>query len=119
MLLLIYLIVRLRLKVGIRCRMLGIDGLTEVFDAIWTDKLSTLLSPLSTIFNPRLYIDQFAHFLADGLVEVEEKLPFLLKERTDVILIIVEERRLPLGTLQGVPMQMPPVAVIADADVLD
>ena len=76
-------------------------------------------SPLSTIFNPRLDIDQIAHFLADGLVEVEEKLPFLFKERTDIILIIIKEGRLSIGTLQGVPMQMPPVAVIADADVLD
>ena len=62
----------------------------------------------------RLNIDQFAHFLADLLVEIEQKVPALLEEGTDVVLIVVEKRRLTVGALQGIPVQMPPVAMIAD-----
>ena len=67
----------------------------------------------------RLDVEKFAHLFADSLVEIEEIVPTLLKERADIILIIIEERRLAIGALKGVPMQMAPVAVVADTEVLN
>ena len=64
-------------------------------------------------------VDQIAHFGPDGLVEIEQIVPALFKERTDIVLIIFKERRFAVSTLQGVPMQMPPVAMVADARILD
>ena len=51
------------------------------------------------------------------LVEVGQKLPLLFIERSKVISIILKERTLPVAALQSIPMQMAPVAVIADTDV--
>ena len=36
----------------------------------------------------------------------------------DIVLIVLEERRLTVGALQGIPVQTSPVAVITDANVL-
>ena len=63
-------------------------------------------------------VDEFAHLLADSLVEIYQEVPFLLKEWSDVVLIVFEERALAIGTLQGIPMNAPPLVVVADADVL-
>ena len=50
-------------------------------------------------------------------IEVIEIVPLALKEGAQVVSIILEERRLTVGTQQGVPMEMAPIAVIADADI--
>ena len=60
-------------------------------------------------------VEQLANLLADGFVEVEEIVPALFEERTQVVLIIHEEGRVAVGRLQGVPMEVAPVAVVADA----
>ena len=66
-----------------------------------------------------MYIEQLANLLADGFVEVEEIVPALFEERAQVVLIIHEEGRVAVGRLQGVPMEVAPVAVVADADVFE
>lgn len=40
---------------------------------------------------------EFSHLLCYGVVIVNEKVPLTLIERTDVISVIVKERRLPVG----------------------
>ena len=60
----------------------------------------------------RMDIKEFAHLLTDGLIEVNEVLPIVLgKEGTQVVLVIFKERRLAIGRLQSLPMQVTPVAV--------
>ena len=116
--LLIHLIVGLGLEVRIRQRVLGGDRLAVV-DFRGRRKEEGGRSILRGQGDFGLYIDQFAHFGPDGLVEIEQIVPALFKERTDIVLIICKERRFAVSTLQGVPMQMPPVAVVADARILD
>ena len=43
----------------------------------------------------------------------------LFKKGADIVLIILKERRFPISGLQCVPMQMTPIAMIADSDVLN
>ena len=65
----------------------------------------------------RLYVEQLAHLTGYGKVEIEKKLPFPLKERPQVIGIIFEKRALAIGRLQGLPMEMPPRAMVRHAHV--
>jgi len=118
MLLLIHLIIRLGLEIRIRQRVLGADRLAKV-DFRGRRKEEGGRSILRGQGDFGLDVDQFAHFSPNGLVEIEQIVPTLFEERTDVVLIIFKEGRLAVGTLQGVPMQMPPVAVVADARILD
>lgn len=62
-------------------------------------------------------IQEFAEFVGDGHIEVEQVLPPLLKERTDIIYIVIKERTVAIGAHQGIPMQVAPVAVVTDADI--
>ena len=62
-------------------------------------------------------IDEFADFLADSLVEVNQKVVFLLEEGMQVVSVILKERALAIGTLQGIPMYATPLVVVADAQV--
>ena len=64
-------------------------------------------------------IQEFAEFVGDGHVEVEQVLPALLKERTDIIYIVIKERTVAIGAHQGIPVQMAPVAMVADVDIRD
>ena len=64
-----------------------------------------------------VYVEQAAHRFADGLVEVAQVLPAALEEGAQVVGVILEEGRLAVGRHQGVPVQMAPVAVVADAHV--
>ena len=64
-------------------------------------------------------IQKFAEFMGDGHIEVEQVLPMLLKERTDIIYIVIKERTVAIGTHQGIPVQVAPVAVVTDADIRD
>lgn len=51
------------------------------------------------------------------LVEISQKIPLLLVEGREVIGVVLKEGTLPVAALQGVPMQMPPVPVVADTDI--
>ena len=62
-------------------------------------------------------VKQLAHQECDFHIEIVEVLPPALKEGAQVIGIMLEERRLAIGSLQGIPMQSSPVAVVADAYV--
>ena len=62
-------------------------------------------------------IQEFAEFVGNGHVEVEQEFPLLLKERADIIYVVVKERAIPIGTHQGIPVQVAPVAVVTDADI--
>ena len=118
MLLLIHLVVRLWLEISIRHRVLGADRLAKV-DFRGGRKEEGGRSILRGQGDFRLDVNQIAHFGPDGFVEIKQIVPALFEERTDIVLIIFEERTLTVGTLQGVPMQMAPVTVVADACVLD
>ena len=71
------------------------------------------------MFHKGVDVDEFAHFLSDSLVEIDQKIVFLLEEGTDVVRIIVEERTLTIGTLQRVPVYSPPLVMVANAKVFD
>lgn len=64
-------------------------------------------------------VDKFTHLLTDGFIEINQEVVLLLKERTDIIGIIVEEGTLAIGTLQGIPVYTSPLVMVADAEILD
>ena len=64
-------------------------------------------------------VEQFAHFLGDSHIEIEEIFPAGFKERADVVFVELKERALAVGTLQRIPMFRAPFAMIADANILD
>ena len=61
--------------------------------------------------------DELAHKLSELKVEIVEKLMLLLVEGAQVVFVVEEERSVAIGCLQGIPMAMTPVVVVADADV--
>ena len=65
------------------------------------------------------YIEEFAHLIGNLKVVVKEEVPFLLKERCDVIGIILKERRGSVCRCQGLPMKMPPVVMVGYLYLLD
>ena len=71
------------------------------------------------MFHKGVDVDEFAHLLSDGLVEIDQKFVSLLEEGTDVVRIIVEERTLTIGTLQRVPVHPSPLVMVANAKVFD
>ena len=68
-------------------------------------------------FNAGLDVQQVADATGDFKIEVEEVGPPLLEERTNIIGQELEERAFTVGRQQGIPMQMPPVAMVADANI--
>ena len=68
--------------------------------------------------NPGTDVEEFYHLLCSLHVEIEEELVFLLVERADVVLIILEERALAIGGKERIPVDVAPVGVVGDADVL-
>lgn len=64
-------------------------------------------------------IQEFAEFVGDGHVEVEQVLPVLLKERADVIYVVIKERTVAIGAHQGIPVQVAPIAVVTDTYIRD
>ena len=66
----------------------------------------------------RLNVEQLAHLGANLHIEIIKIGPLLFKERAQVIRIIFKKRRFDVCTLQGIPVKMPPVAMIADAHIL-
>ena len=62
-------------------------------------------------------VEQLAHQRGDVVIEVDEKLPSALEEGCQVVGIELKEGRLAVGTAYGIPVQVPPVAVVADAYV--
>lgn len=65
----------------------------------------------------RLDVEQFAHLKRYLHVEIIEICGAALKERAYVVGVVFEERRLTVGRHEGVPVQVPPIAVVADACV--
>ena len=114
-LLLIHLVIAVRHEVGIGCGMLGIDSRSEVGE--WC-RLEGWRDEIGCQSDRRMNVDEFAHFYADGLVEIEQKRPSLLKERAQVIGIVFKERGVAVGRLQGLPVHVAPVAVVADECIL-
>lgn len=60
-------------------------------------------------------IQQFAHLRHNGAVEFHEAIEALLIERAKLIGVIKEIRTLLVGANQGIPMQVPPIAMLTDA----
>ena len=65
----------------------------------------------------RLNIYELADEPTERFVEIKEERKTLLIEQGKVVCIIFEEGTLPIGGLQGIPVMMPPVAVVTDAQV--
>ncbi len=63
------------------------------------------------------HVEQLAELGGYLHVEVEEKLPAALEERTQVVGVVHEERRLAVGRHDGVPVEVAPLAVVGDAYV--
>ena len=63
------------------------------------------------------HVEQFTHLMAYLHVEVEEVIVATLEKRMQVVCIILKERRLAVCALQGIPMQLSPTSVVADAYV--
>ena len=100
-------------EISVRQWMLGIDDVTIVSDVRY------LMSEVRCIANIRVDIQQLAHFLSDSLVEIEQIVVFLLEEGMQVVCIVFKERAFAIGTLQGIPMDAPPLVVVANANILE
>ena len=61
------------------------------------------------------YVRPYVEFIR----EVQEEAGRTLVERCEIISIVFEEGRVPIGAADGVPVVMPPVPVVADAKVAD
>ena len=64
-------------------------------------------------------VEQLDHLVGYLHVEIKEKLVFLLKERTQVVLVVRKEWTLAIGRGKGVPVYMAPVGMIGYANVFD
>lgn len=107
MLLNVYLIVGLWLEGGIWQGMLGADNVAEIVGLV----LKVFIGKADV----RPDIEQLAHLLRDSHIEIEEERPSLLEERMQVVGIELEERTLSIRRQQCVPVEMLPVAMVADA----
>ena len=103
----------LELRVGLG--MLGADDVAEVTDV----PTCTLFGGEECVGGLHLWMDveQLAHQHGDVVIEIDKELPFALKERREVVGIEFEERRLAVGTADGIPVQVAPVAMVADTCV--
>lgn len=114
-LLLIHLIISLRCEIGVRKRLLRTNRITEVHDI---KVLSVLREVLIRHLHVRTNVEELYQLLHDFHVEVEEEIVFLLIERADVVLVILEERTLAVCREEGIPMHVSPVGMVGDTDVL-
>lgn len=122
------LIVAARCEIDVGKRMFGRDGLTEVNDAGRREtggrqkggsgRRRRQRRCRADIFRRKADVgpdvQQLAHTAADGHIEIVEALPVLFEEGADVVGIVFEERCLAVSAHKGVPMEMTPVAVVAD-----
>jgi hypothetical protein len=110
-LLAIDLVVRTRREVGIGQRVLGAYDLAKVGTGLGVADLITLGG------HQRGSMSMSSQMvLCDGKVEVEEKLPLSLEERAQSS-AENSKKGSAIGREQGVPVLVPPVAVVAQADV--
>ena len=119
--LLINLIVGAGNKVAVKARMLGANGVAEVVgEAVQSGVFSASIYRLkcSCELDLWLNVEQFCHFLRDSHVKVDEKCPLLFKERAQIVFIVHEKGTFTIGRAEGMPMDMTPVPVVRDADIL-
>ena len=69
--------------------------------------------------NVGMDVEQAAHHSHDLLIEIQQKSPPPLEKRSQVVRIELKEGGVAIGTAQGIPMKVPPVAVVADPHVAD
>ena len=62
-------------------------------------------------------IQEFAHFLCDGHVEIKEVFPVVIIERLQVVHVVIKEGAIAIGAHQSIPMQVAPVAMVTNADI--
>ena len=83
-----------------------------------TDRLPEIMGHLRLIMigqdHPGFNVEQLADQLLERLVEINEEIVFPLEEGGEIVGIILEEGAHVVGRDQGVPMEMPPIAVIGD-----
>ena len=110
-----HLIVGLRAesRVGRAEVLLGVDALAAVL-GLAGGEVGAVRRAATQV---RLDVDEGAHQAAQRFVEVHEELVPLLVEGAEVVPVVLEERGVVVGRLQGVPVQVAPVAVVGDADV--
>ena len=100
-----------RAESGVGLRMLGADDVAVVAQSLGAGVVRR------GVAHRGLDVHQLADLLPDGLVEVDQILVLLLEEGTDVVGVVLEEGAFAVGALQGVPVDPPPLVVVADAQV--
>lgn len=100
-----------RLEVVVGLWMLGVDSVTIV---VWM-----FLYIFRGVFHVRADVNKLTDGLANGFVEINEKGITLLEERTDVVSIVFKEGTFAVGRLQGIPVNVSPLVMVADTQVLD
>ena len=111
------LVIALRLEFGVRKGFLGANRIAEILDFILFFQFFTLNIGFGDR-NLRTDVEEFYHLRGCLHVEIEEELVFLLVEGADVVLVILEERALSIGGKERIPVDVAPVGVVGDADVL-
>ena len=94
-----------------------LTGKNLIIRLLYLGKHGLLASISGSTGDGGIYICKRTDKAKQILVEVGQELPLLLIERRKVIGIVLKERTMPIAALQGIPMQMPPVAMIADTDI--
>lgn len=110
-----HLVIGLRAEVGVlRAEvLLGVDAFAEV---VFAGSEGGLV--VRGAFHLRFQPDERADQAAQGFVEVGQELVLLFVEGAEVVLVVFEERGMVVGRFQSIPVQVAPVAVVGDADVL-
>ena len=111
------LVITLRLEFGVWEGFLRANRIAEILDFILFFQFFTLNIGFGDR-NLRADVEELYHLRGCLHVEIEEELVFLLVEGADVVLIILEERALAIGGEKRIPVDVAPVGVVGDADVL-
>ena len=107
-----HLIIRLGSEVWVRHRVLRTYCVTEIISL-----RATSITKILRVPHNGMDVEQLTHLPHDCLVEVNEKFPSALEERSQVIGIELKKRLLTISAAQGMRVEVAPVAVVADAHV--
>ncbi len=118
MFLLKYLIITAGFKSRICKGVFRTDDLTEI---IWSSVTPQGFTAVFACEERRCRMDgrgdveQPAHHLCDGIVEINKKRPPLFEKHRKIISIKLKKRRIAVSASDGIPVEMPPVAMVTDA----
>ena len=104
-----YLIVGARCEIVVRQRPTRVDDITKI--------VFPVLFVTGSMHYPRTYVKKAAYSRLYDAVVVDEELILLFVKRPQIVRVIFEKRAHVICRYESVPMEVPPVTVIGDANV--